>query len=293
MADEIVRGNSTDGSIRVFAAVTTNLVNEAQRIHKSFPVATAALGRVLTAAAIMGADLKGKHDTTTIQFRGDGPLGTIVAVTDSKSQVRGYVANPFVELPLNKKGKLDVGKGVGRGMLGVVSDLGLKEPYSGQVPIVTGEIAEDLTYYFAVSQQIPTAIGLGVLVDTDNRAKCAGGFILQLMPEATEETAKKLEALIKELPPVTEMIEQGMNAQDMLFRVTEGFDMIADNHPIEPAYRCSCSRMRMEEALVSIGRKELEEIIQEDEKAEMTCRFCDETYQFNRSELEKLLTEAK
>ena len=176
MSDILLRGNSMDGAVRVFVAITTDLVNRAHEIHRTYPVATAALGRTLTAAAIMGAGMKNETDTTTIQFKGDGPLGSIVAVTDSHSHVRGYVANPFVDLPLNKKGKLDVGGGVGKGYLNVIRDLGMKEPYAGQVPIVTGEIAEDLTFYFARSEQIPTAIALGVLVDTDSSVKAAGGL---------------------------------------------------------------------------------------------------------------------
>ncbi|HIU48377.1 MAG TPA: Hsp33 family molecular chaperone HslO [Candidatus Avimonoglobus intestinipullorum] len=293
MADVIARGNSMDGSIRVFAAVTTDLVNEAQRIHHTYPVATAALGRTLTIAAIMGAGMKNESDTATIQFKGDGPLGSIVAVTDSKSLVRGYVANPYVDLPLNAQGKLDVGRGVGHGVLNVIQDLGLKEPYIGQVPIVSGEIAEDMTYYFAVSEQIPTAIGLGVLVDTDNTAVCAGGFMIQLMPEAAPETAARIEEHLKTMEPVTALLQKGMHAEELLFHVTEGFDMLMENQTVTPAYRCKCSRERMERALISIGKKELEEMIEEQGQAELTCQFCDKKYQFNKEELLALYRQAQ
>ena len=201
--DTLVRGSSMDGAIRIFCAVTTDMVNEAHKIHGTYPVATAALGRLLTGAALMGATLKNESDSITLQVRGDGPLGALTAVTDSRSHVRGCVDNPLVERPLNAKGKLDVGGGVGHGTLSVIRDLGLKEPYIGQVPLVSGEIAEDLTAYFASSEQVPTAVALGVLVDTDNTAIAAGGFIVQMMPGSTDEMADKLEKTLNELPPVT------------------------------------------------------------------------------------------
>ena len=282
-----------DGAVRVFVAITTDLVNRAHEIHHTYPVATAALGRTLTAAAIMGAGMKNETDTTTIQFKGDGPLGSIVAVTDSHSHVRGYVANPFVDLPLNKKGKLDVGGGVGKGYLNVIRDLGMKEPYAGQVPIVTGEIAEDLTFYFARSEQIPTAIALGVLVDTDSSVKAAGGFMIQLMPEATEDIAIKLEEKMKTIEPVTQMIDSGMSAEDIFFHITEDFDMLMENKPIVPMYECKCSKERMERALISIGKKELEDLIEDQGEAELTCQFCDKKYTFSKEALEELLKKAK
>lgn len=293
MSDILLRGNSMDGAVRVFVAVTTDLVNRAHEIHHTYPVATAALGRTLTAAAIMGAGMKNETDTTTIQFKGDGPLGSIVAVTDSHSHVRGYVANPFVDLPLNKKGKLDVGGGVGKGYLNVIRDLGMKEPYAGQVPIVTGEIAEDLTFYFARSEQIPTAIALGVLVDTDSSVKAAGGFMIQLMPEATEDIAIKLEEKMKTIEPVTQMINSGMSAEDIFFHITEDFDMLMENKPIVPMYECKCSKERMERALISIGKKELEDLIEDQGEAELTCQFCDKKYTFSKEALEELLKKAK
>ena len=292
--DQLVRGNSMDGAIRVFSIVSTDLVSRAQQIHHSYPVATAALGRLLTGAAMMGAaGLKNDDDSITVQVKGDGPLGNIVAVTDCNAHVRGYVANPFVDRPLNDKGKLDVGGGVGKGYLNVVRDLGLKEPYIGQVPLVSGEIAEDLTYYYAKSEQIPTCVALGVLVDTDNSAIAAGGFMIQMMPGSTDEMADRLEKIINELPPVTTLIHDGMTAEDLFFKVTEGFDMLMDNNIIEPKYECKCSKERMEKALISIGKDELQAIIDEQGEAELTCHFCDNKYKFNKDELTELLKSAK
>ena len=288
MADILVRGQSLDGAIKIFVANTTLLANEAQKIHKSLPVATAALGRTLTIAAIMGQNLKNDADSVTIQFRGDGPLGSIVAVSDNKSQVRGYAVNPLVDLPLNKKGKLDVGKAVGKGQLCVIYDMGMKEPYSGRVPIVTGEIAEDMTYYFAKSDQVPTAIGLGVLVDTDCSVKVAGGYMIQLMPDATDETAEKIEEIVRKAPPVTEMLEKGMTAEEILFYLTDGFDMIVSNSTVTPVYKCKCSQKRMRDAVISIGKKELERIIEEDGKCEVECQFCNSKYTFQKDELLKM-----
>lgn len=303
MADRLVRGNSADGTIRVYAAVTTDLVNEAQRIHDTFPVATAALGRLLTAAAIMGAaGLKSDTDSMTLQIKGNGDICDMVAVTDNKSRVRGYISNPYINRPLNAKGKLDVGGAVtgvtgdtshDGGYLSVIRDLGMKEPYIGRVPLVSGEIAEDLTYYYAKSEQIPTAIALGVLVNTDDKALAAGGYMIQLMPEATDETAVRLEEIIKEAPPITDLIHGGSGAEDILFRMTEGFSMICENKHIVPEYKCKCSRERMERALVTIGADEIRSLIDEQGGAEMTCRFCDNKYNFTKEELTELLRQAE
>lgn len=283
-----------DGAIRVFAAVTTDLVNEAQRIHHSYPIATAAVGRLLTGAAMMGAaGLKNEEDSMTIQVKGDGPIGTIVAVADCQARVRGYVENPFVDLPLNDNGKLDVGGAVGKGYLSVVRDLGLKEPYIGQIQLVSGEIAEDLTYYYSKSEQIPTCMALGVLVDTDNTAIAAGGFMIQMLPGSTDEMAEKLEEIVNNLPPLTSMVHDGMSAEDIFFRVTEGFDMLMDNNMAEPKYECNCSKERMERALVSVGKQELQAILDEQGEAELTCHFCDNKYLFDRAELTQLLKRAK
>lgn len=291
--DILVRGNSVDGTIRVFATVTTDLVNEMHRIHDTSATASAALGRLLTGAAIMGAQLKGEDDSITLQINGDGPLGTMIAVTDSSAHVRGYVANPHADLMPTAKGKLDVGGAVGKGHLSVIRDLGLKEPYIGRIPLTSGEIAEDLTYYYAKSEQIPTAIALGVLVDTDLSIKAAGGYMIQLMPEATDETADRLTELIETLPPITDMIARGMEAQEIAFAVTNGFDMVIENKSAEPAYECKCSRQRMERALISIGRKDIREIIDEQGEAEMTCQFCDKKYMFNKKQLEEIYDKAQ
>ena len=294
MADKLVRGNSDDGAIRVFAAITTDLVNEAQRIHKTYPVATAALGRLLTGAAIMGAAaLKNDTDSLTLQIKGEGDIKDLIAVTDSQSRVRGYISNPYIDRPLNKEGKLDVGGAVGQGYLSVIRDLGMREPYIGQIPLVSGEIADDLTYYYAKSEQIPTSVALGVLVDTDGSVLAAGGFMIQLMPEATEEMAEELEKLLKEVPPVTKMIRDGLDAEDILFEITYGFSMLCENKFIVPKYECKCTRERMERALISIGKDELRSLIDEQGSAEMTCRFCDNKYNFTKEELEELLRQAK
>lgn len=295
MSDTLVRGSSMDGTMRVFCAVTTDLVEKAREIHSSSRVATAALGRLLTGAAIMGAaGLKSDTDSITLQIDADGPLGQLIAVTDSKSRVRGYVQSPKAELPLNDKGKLDVGQAVGNGYLSVIRDLGLKEPYIGRVPLISGEIAEDLTAYYAQSEQVPTAIALGVLVSTeDNHVIAAGGYMLQLMPGASDDEAKKLEENLAKIPPVTKMIEDGMSAQDIIFAVTDGFSMLLENKETHPEYRCTCSKERMEKALISIGKKELESLIEEQGEAELCCHFCNNRYTFGKAELEELLRQAK
>jgi len=292
MSDILIRGSSIDGTVRLFTAITTELVNEGRRQHDTFPVATAALGRTLTAAALIGASLKNETDTTTLQFKGDGPLGSIIAVTDSHSRVRGYVMNPHVHLPLSKKGKLDVGKAVGKGTLSVMRDLGMKEPYIGQVPIYTGEIAEDLTYYFAASEQIPTAISLGVLVDTDYSVLASGGIFLQLMPGHDEKSAEILENSLAKLPPMTKMISDGMTAEDIFFSASQGIDMMMENQTATPVYYCPCSKERMEKALISIGQEEIEKMIEQDGHAELCCHFCNNKYDFSEEELKDILYRA-
>lgn len=291
--DSLIRGNSTNGAIRVFTAITTDTVGEAHRIHNTSATASAALGRLLTAAAILGAQLKGEDDSTTLQIKGDGPIGLMVAVTDSKSRVRGYCENPQADLTTNAKGKLDVGGAIGNGFLSVIRDLNLKEPYIGRTPLVSGEIAEDLTYYFAKSEQIPTAIALGVLVDTDLSIKAAGGYMLQLMPEATDADADRLTEIIENLPPVTDMIAHGMSAEDIAFAVTDGFDMILETNCPKPQYECKCSREKMERALISLGKKELKELIDAQDDVEMTCSFCDKVHMFDKSQLTELMNNAK
>lgn len=291
MADTILRGVSMDGKIRIFAAETTELVAEAQRIHQTYPIASAALGRLLTAASMMGCMLKGKEDTLTLQVRGDGPLGGVLAVGNARAEVKGYVNHPQVVLPDRVAGKLNVGGAVGAGTLSVIMDLGLKEPYVAQTQLVSGEIAEDLTAYYAISEQVPSAIALGVLVDTDGSILKAGGFILQLMPEGTDEDAAKLEQTIAKLPPITAMLSDNMTCEDIIFAVTSGFNMMISNEAVTPRYHCDCSRGRVEKALISMGRQEMEDLICEQGTAELTCQFCDKIYDFSRLQLEQLLKE--
>ncbi|HAC42142.1 MAG TPA: Hsp33 family molecular chaperone HslO [Paraprevotella xylaniphila] len=293
MDDYILRATAADGLIRAFAATTKNTVQTARSLHNTTPVASAALGRLLTAGAMMGTMLKGEKDLVTLQIKGDGPIEGLLVTADSKGRVKGYPFNPNVDIPPKSPVKLDVGGAVGKGYLTVIKDLGLKEPYVGKTELVSGEIAEDLTYYYAKSEQIPTSVALGVLVDTDNSVIAAGGFMIQLMPEATEEMAVQLEDILKELPPVTTMIKEGMTAEDILFRVTEGFSMVCENKAVVPEYKCTCSKERMEKALISIGKKELEELIEDQGEAELTCQFCDNKYHFNKKELEDLLEKAK
>lgn len=291
--DKLIRGNSTDGSIRVFTAITTDVVNEAHRIHQTSATVSAALGRLLTAGAILGSQLKSEQDSLTLQINGDGPVGMMTVVSNARSEVRGYVSNPIADLPPNSKGKLDVSGIIGQGFLSVIRDLDLKEPYIGRTPLISGEIAEDLTYYYAKSEQIPTAIALGVLVDTDLSVKAAGGYMIQLMPEATDETADRLTEIVENLPPVTDMIMNNMSAEDIAFAVTDGFDMVLELNAPSPEYKCNCSRDRMERALISLGKKELSDIIEEQGNAEMTCRFCDNVYEFSKDELILLMEKAK
>lgn len=291
--DKLIRGNSTDGSIRVFTAITTDVVNEAHRIHQTSATVSAALGRLLTAGAILGSQLKSEQDSLTLQINGDGPVGMMTVVSNARSEVRGYVSNPIADLPPNSKGKLDVSGIIGQGFLSVIRDLDLKEPYIGRTPLISGEIAEDLTYYYAKSEQIPTAIALGVLVDTDLSVKAAGGYMIQLMPEATDETADRLTEIVENLPPVTDMIMNNMSAEDIAFAVTDGFDMVLELNSPSPEYKCNCSRDRMERALISLGKKELSDIIEEQGNAEMTCRFCDNVYEFSKDELITLMEKAK
>lgn len=293
MGDTILRGVSNDGKIRIFAAETTELVNRAQQIHHSYPIATAALGRLLTAAAMMGTMLKGENDTITLRIKGDGPLEGVLAVGNAKGEVKGYSVNPGAVLPDKVPGKLNVGGAIGKGTLAVICDMGMKEPYVAQIELVSGEIAEDLTAYYAISEQVPSAIALGVLVDTDGSVIKAGGFILQLMPESTDEDAKRLEKTIAALPPITTMLKDNMSCEDIIFRVTEGFDMLVYNEAVTPAYVCDCCRERVERALISMGRDELQKLIDEQGHAELTCQFCDKIYQFDKGELTALLQVCK
>lgn len=288
---KILRAVDVNGVLRVSFLDSKDIVNTAQKIHNTSPVATAALGRTLTMTAFLGSMLKSPDDKVTVYIKGDGPLGGIVATSDGEGMVKGYVYNPLVELAHNKQGKLAVGKAIGKGYLSISKDLGLKEPYMGSVPLVTGEIAEDFTYYFAKSEQTPTAIALGVLVDTDLSVKRAGGYIIQLMPNADDETAKQIEENIKNLPPVTEMLDSGMTGEDIILNVAAGFALkFLDSADYE--YRCDCNREKIERALISLGREELTDIIENEGKAELTCQFCPKVYKLNKEELCELLERA-
>lgn len=293
MADYIVNAITSNGAIRVVAADTTELCNRAQEIHKMSPTAAAALGRTLTAAAIMGSMLKSSDDSLTVQLSGGGPIGKVVAVSDGKANVKGYVGNPLVDLPLNDKGKLDVGGAVGNdGFLSIIRDLGLKEPYVGQVPLVNGEVAEDLTRYYATSEQLPTAVALGVLVDVDYTIKAAGGFILQVLPGAYDEDIDNVEKTVASISSVTEMLDSGKKPEDIVQQLLKDYEIeYFDNVPT--SYQCDCCRDRTDRALISIGKEELTKIIEEDGKAEITCHFCDNVYNYTKEELEALLENAK
>ena len=291
MDDYILRATAADGLIRAFAATTKNTVQIARTLHNTTPVASAALGRLLTAGAMMGTMLKGEKDLVTLQIKGDGPIEGLLVTADSKGRVKGYPFNPNVDIPPKSPVKLDVGGAVGKGYLTVIKDLGLKEPYVGKTELVSGEIAEDLTYYYAKSEQIPTAIALGVLVDTDTSIKAAGGFIIQLMPGATLEVATMLEERITHLKYITELLDRGETPETILDAVLGDMDLeIIDKMPTE--FYCDCSRERVEKALISIGEKDLRTILEEDKKAEISCHFCNKVYNFDEADLKKLLDEA-
>ena len=291
MGDYILRATAADGLIRAFAATTRETVQTAREIHHTTPVVSAALGRLLTAGAMMGVMLKGEKDLVTLQIKGDGPVEGLLVTADSKGRVKGYPFNPDVDIPPKSPVKLDVGGAVGKGYFTVIKDLGLKEPYVGKTELVTGEIAEDLTYYFAKSEQIPTAISLGVLVDTDTSIKAAGGFIIQLMPGSTVEEAAELERRITHLKYITELLDRGETPETILDAVLGDMGLeITDKLPTE--FYCGCSKERVEKALISIGADELSTILEEDRKAELSCHFCNKKYNFDEADLVRLLNEA-
>ncbi len=286
--DYVVRGTTAGGQIRAFAAATKDLTEAARRAHNTSPVATAALGRMLTAGAMMGAMMKGEKDLLTLQIQSQGPLQGITVTADSHGNVKGYVGNPAVCIAANEKGKLDVAGAVGDGILRVIKDMGLKEPYLGQTEIQTGEIAEDLTYYFAASEQVPSSVGLGVLMNKDNTVRQSGGFIIQLMPDTQEEVIERLEKNIGGLKSVTDMLESGLTPTGMLETVLEGFQVeILKSSSCR--FFCNCDRERVEKALISIGKKELEEMIQEGKDVELNCHFCSSHYIFTPEDLRQLL----
>lgn len=292
MNDYIIRATAANDQIRAFAAVTTEMVETAREHHNTSPVATAALGRLLTAGAMMGSMMKGGKDVLTLQIKAGGPLQGITVTADSQGNVKGYVGNPDVCIPANSKGKLDVAGAVGPGFLTVIKDMGLKEPYSGQVMLQTCEIAEDLTYYFATSEQVPSAVGLGVLMNKNNTVRQAGGFIVQLMPFAEEEVISSLEQNVQKINSVTNLLEEGHTPESLLEKVLEGFD-VQINEKMDTRFRCNCSKERVAKALISIGRKELNEMIQEGKPIEMNCHFCNTNYNFTVEELKEILRRCK
>jgi len=288
MSDYIIRAMAAGGQIRAFAATTKDLVEHARQIHNTSPVATAGLGRMLTAASMMGATLKNSSDILTLIAKGDGPLGGITVTADSASNVKGYVNNPSFVNPPNFFGKFDVGGAIGNGTLTVIKDIGLKEPYSGQVSLITGEIAEDLTYYFATSEQVPTSVALGVLMNKNNTVRQAGGFIIQLMPFASDEVIDALEAKIKGITSITSLLDSGMSPEDILNQVLGDMDLeITDTIPT--AYNCNCSRERVTKAIISIGKKEITDMINEGKDIEVNCHFCNKNYVFTPEDLKELI----
>ncbi len=292
MTDYIVRATAAGSQIRAFAATTRELVETARQAHNTSPVATAALGRLLTGGAMMGVMMKGEEDILTIQVRGDGPIGGITVTADAKGNVKGYVNNPNVWLPANSRGKLDVGKAVGHGSLSVIKDMGLKEPYVGQTELQTGEIAEDLTYYFAASEQVPSSVGLGVLMEKNNTVKQAGGFLIQLMPFTDEAVIETLEKRLAEIPPVTTMLDEGLTPEQILEKLFEGMDMEI-NETMSARFFCNCSKERVSRALISVGRGELADMIHEGKEIEVNCHFCGKNYTFSVEELKELLRKSK
>lgn len=284
--DYLIRATALDGKIRAFAANTTGIVEELRSRHHTSPVATAALGRTLTAGAMMGAMLKGE-EKLTVQVKGDGPIGQVVVDANAHGDLRGYVDDPEVDLPLNAVGKLDVAGAVGtEGFIYIIKDLGLKEPYRGSTPIVSGELGEDFTYYFAKSEQTPSAVALGVLVDTDRTVKAAGGFILQVMPGMTDEEVEELDKRLAKLPPISSMLDEGKSLEHILGELVEGVEI---RERMDLRFKCKCSQQRVEQTLISLGRQELEGMIEEQGQAEIVCHFCNETYTFDDKELQALV----
>lgn len=291
MGDYILRATAANDMVRAFAATTKETVEKARELHNTTPVATAALGRLLTAGAMMGVMLKNDKDLITLQIKGDGPLEGELVTADCNGRVKGYVFNPDVNIPPKSPEKLDVGGAVGKGFLTVIKDLGLKEPYVGKTELVSGEIAEDIAYYYATSEQIASAVALGVLVDKDTSVLQAGGFIIQVMPGITEEIIERLESRINVIPYITELLSMGDTPESILNLILGDMDLkITDKIPCE--YYCSCSRERVEKALLAIGKEDLKTILEEDKKAELSCHFCNKTYNFDEQDLKRLLDEA-
>lgn len=287
MTDYMVRASAAGAQIRAFACTTREMTEEARRVHNTSPVVTAALGRLLSAAGMMGSMLKGDTDILTLQIKGDGPMQGLTVTADSKGNVKGYANVPDVILPANDRGKLDVAGAVGKGILSVIKDMGLKEPYVGQTSLQTGEIAEDLTYYFAVSEQVPSCVGLGVLMEKDNTVRQAGGFIVQLMPFAEEEVIGRLEKNIGKLTSVTDILDRGNTPEQMLDILLEGLEPeVTDTMSVR--FHCGCDKKRVEKALISIGRQELQDMISEGKEIEVNCQFCNRNYTFSVDDLKRL-----
>ena len=292
MADYIVRATAAEGQIRAFAATTKEMAETARKAHDCSPVATAALGRLLTAGAMMGVMMKGDKDVLTLQIKGEGPIGGLTVTADSHGNVKGYAEDPQVMLPANLAGKLDVGGAVGPGILYVIKDLGMKEPYVGQTELQTGEIAEDLTYYFAASEQVPSSVGLGVLMEKNNTVKHAGGFIIQLMPFTDEKVSEALEAKIAQVRPVTAMLDDGMTPEQILEELL-GELGLEINETLPAQFHCGCSKERVSKALVSVGAKELQSMIDDGKEIEVNCHFCNTNYSFSVDELKELLKKSR
>lgn len=291
MTDKLIRATAKDGEVRIIAAITTDLVNEGVAVHKCMPTASAALGRMLTGGVLMAAMLKNDNDKMTLQIDGNGEAKGIIVTAYPDGRVKGYIGNPSVDLPLNEKGKLDVGGAIGKdGDLKIIKDMGLKEPYIGQVPIYTGEIGDDIAYYFTVSEQTPSAVALGVLVDTDLSIKAAGGFIIQMMPGASDLLADMITYRLEEVPSVTTMISKGMSIEEILEYIFEGMDLKI-YESIIPEYKCDCSRERVERVFMSIGEKDLKDIYNEGKTEELLCHFCNKSYKFSQEDIKNLLDE--
>ena len=291
MNDYMIRATAADGQIRAFAATTRDMVENAKNAHNTSPVATAALGRLMTAAAMMGADLKGEKDLLTLRIEGSGPLGGLLVTANGHGDVKGYAFHPEVMLPPNAQGKLDVGGSLDLGVLSVIKDIGLKEPYVGQTQLVTGEIAEDLTYYFATSEQVPSSVALGVLMNRDNTVREAGGFIIQLLPGASDEIIDKLEAKLSGISSITALLNAGKTPEEILTDILGEFGLeILSKMPVQ--FRCDCDRSRVEKAIISIGKKEIQDMINEGREIEVNCQFCNKHYKFSVDELEDMLKRA-
>ena len=288
MKDQMVRAFAADGMIRAFAASTGNLVEEARAIHNTAPVVTAALGRMLTAGVMMGAMMKNPEDRLTIKIDGAGPMRGVLVTADCSGNVKGYPYENMVILPPNAKGKLDVSGAIGAGILTVISDTGLKEPYVGQVELVSGEIAEDIAYYYASSEQVPSSVGLGVLVNPDSTVNCAGGFIIQLMPGCPEETISRLEECMKDVTGVTDILKEGKTAEEMLRGLLAPLDPVVTD-TTDCSFYCNCSRERVSRALMTVGEKELRSMISDGKPVELSCHFCGKSYTFSVKDLERML----